>query len=331
MKPAKPYLLNCITFFLLAIIFQSCSDQSGAWKNEEINSGKREHFHELNEQAFKSLKANNPKQLGALLSRDLIDNEVSTKRMVELISNQLNDNKYKLLDEYYVINSYIDADTIQTTAKDINSHNLNYPGTTRMMYIALFIPDAGENKYMVSLIYSKFNYGWKISQWDLSPYTINGKTAPELFKYAKEQYSKTYLIDAVNTMALAITCTQPSSIWHYICEADISDFYNKLINKANDKYKFPFTLNQVATKPRIFRIFNQTTPEGSYPMVYYLSQIKLNDTTAIKNENEQIKKIIGEAMPGIDKDKKYILYSAFNVKPGGGKTVDHYDINEKLP
>ena len=330
MNPIKSYLLYFASFLLLVIIFQSCSDQAGTWKNEQIKAGKREDFHELNEQAFKGLKANDPKQLGALLSKELIDQERSTNRTIELISNQINDNKYKLLDEYYVVNSYIDADTIKTTSKDVNSYNLEYPGTTREMYIAFFIPVSGENKYLVSLIYCKYNYGWKISQLNESPYTINGKTAPELFKLAKEQYNKKYLIDAVNTLALASTCTAPSAIWHYPCEDDISDFYKKIINEANTRYKFPFTLNQVPTKPQILRIYNQTIPEGTYPMVYYLSHIKLTDTTAIKNENAQIKKVIGVVMPGIDKDKKYVLYSAFNERPGGGRTVEHYDMNDKL-
>jgi hypothetical protein len=48
-------------------------------------------------------------------------------------------------------------------------------------------------------------------------------------------------------------------------------------------------------------------------------------------ENDQVKKLIGRAMPGVDIDKKYILYSVFNEKPNGVKTVDHYDVNEKLP
>jgi len=63
------------------------------------------------------------------------------------------------------------------------------------MYLSFFIPRTGDNKYMISVIYAKYDYGWKISKLDLAPYTINGKTAPELYNLAKEKSGKNYLID----------------------------------------------------------------------------------------------------------------------------------------
>lgn len=330
LKSFNVRLLQIFSFLLLIIVVQSCADKAGSWKNEQINAGKREDFHKLNDEAFKYIKANDPKGLQSLLCKELIDDS-HTERLVELISSRLNDDKYSMLDEYYVINKYKDYDTIFSKGKDINSYSLNYPGITREMYITFFVPKTSENKYMVSIAYAKYNYGWKISTLDLEPYTINGKTGPELFKLAKEQYSKHYLIDAVNNIALALTCFKPSEIWQYPNEGEISVLNGKVINEANERYKFPFTLNQVTTKPQIIRIYNQINADGAYPVVYYLSKINLKDTLAIRRENEQIKKVIGKAMPGIDKDKKYVFYAAFNQRPTGYKTVDHYDMTDKLP
>jgi hypothetical protein len=323
-------LLKLIIFLSVTFAMESCIENAGTWKNGQINAGKREDLHKINDEALGYLKANDPKDLKSLLCKELKDDN-HTDRLVELISNRLTDDKYSLLDEYYVINNYKDQDTIPAKGNEINGYRLSYPGTTREMYIAFFIPKSSKNKYMLNIIYAKYNYGWKISNMNLGPYTINGKTAPELFKLAKENYNHKYLIDALNNTALAFTCARPSDIWQYPDEAELHDFYVKLLNEVNRQYKFPFVLNAVSTKPMIIRVYNQTNSDGAYPMVYYLTRIKLNDMLALKKENEQIKKVIGKIMPGIDKNKEYIFYSAFNHRPTGNATVDHYDMTEKLP
>jgi len=301
----------------------------GVWKNGKIAAGKRSDFHELTDDALNWLKANNFKRMKFIMSKEL-NQDRYTEQTIEHISNYLNDNKYALFDEYYIVNKYNDVDTVNSDNNNINHYMLQYHNPQREMYIAFFLPATAANKWMISLVYSKFDYGWKISELDVGPYTFNGKTGPELYKLAKDNYSKNYLIDAVNNTALANTCMAPVDIWQYGAEDSLHTFYGQIINEANDKYKFPYTLNAISTKPRIIRVFNQTNKEGSFPMVHYLSSINLKDTDAIKNENEQIRKVIGNIMPGLDKDKKYVYYSAFNVKPRSDKEVDRFEMTDKL-
>jgi len=60
MIPVKPYSLKLSGYFLLLIFaLQSCQDKPGTWKNDQINAGKRQDFHDLSKQAFFDLKANN--------------------------------------------------------------------------------------------------------------------------------------------------------------------------------------------------------------------------------------------------------------------------------
>lgn len=330
MKPYHHYLAKLPGFLLLILLMYSCSsDKAGVWKNEKIKSGKRDDFHALNEQAFIDLKANNPKHLQYLLSKELIESHYTNKQ-VELISNGLKADDYHLLDEYYVRNTWRDNDTIKNISAGINNYNLYYPGMAKEMYMAFFVPKSSPNKYMITLIYGKFDYGWKINQLSIAPYTINSKTAPELFELGKEQYHKHYLVDAVNTMALAVSCARPADIWQYPDDPEMQSFYATVINEANDQYQFPFTLQQVPTQPRIIRIFTQATPEGNFPHIYYLSHIKLKDTAAIKKENTLVQQAIGKAIPGIDKDKPYLFYSIFNQMPNSRVEVDRYEVKDRL-
>ncbi|GAC1306593.1 MAG: hypothetical protein NVSMB24_17150 [Mucilaginibacter sp.] len=80
--------LICALF--LIILIQSCAPTvPGSWKNGKINSGKRSDFQQLNNEALKYLKANDPKGLKAVLSREMIAS--NNERQVELISNRLKD------------------------------------------------------------------------------------------------------------------------------------------------------------------------------------------------------------------------------------------------
>jgi len=330
MKPITPPTLKLFGLLALLIVLQSCDPgKPGYWKNEQINAGKRADFHQLNEAVFKDLKANDPKHLQSMMSKEMID-DPSNNRVIELISNRLNSNVYSLYDEYYVVNKWRSRDTIVNTSHAINSYNLHYHGAAREMYITYYLPKTGDNKFMITVIYSKYDYGWKLSKLDLEQYTVNGKTAPELFERAKKMEAKSYFSDAATTMVLAHDCLAPSDIWQYPDDSLITGFYIKALQKANSQFKFPLIVSQVPTHPRIYRIANQSMDAGTYPMIYYLTSIKLKDTAAVKKENEAIKKVIGQVIPGIDKDKKYLLYGAFNERTTGLRTVDRYEVVDKL-
>ncbi len=326
----KPSLSQVLGLLLVIVALQSCEPtQPGSWKNEQISSPDK--FHQLNTELFKQLKVNDEKQLENMMSRDFIDHPYRNRK-IELVSNRVKANDYTLLDEYYVVNRYISGDTISSGIKGPNGYSLTYQGATHEMYFAFFVPKnkAIPNQDMIAAVYCKYNYGWKLSQLDVSHYTFNGKTAPELQDQAQQCYNKGFLIDALNISSSAIDCSRPSDLWKYNGEEEMSNFYNKVLKEAYSTYKFPLAIKLVSTHPHIIRIMNQTTPEGVFPMIYYISSIKLKDTTAIKQENENIKKVINQTLPGIDQDKKYVLYSAFNESPTGIKTVDHFDMTTKL-
>jgi hypothetical protein len=199
------------------------------------------------------------------------------------------------------------------------------------MYLAFFVPkEAMANKYIITAIYNKLNYGWKLTYIDAAPYTISGKTAPQLFELARQSYAKHYLLNTYITMVSAFNCSRPSTIWDYEADSAMNSFYGKITGEAAANYKFPITIKQVATQPIIFNVFNKTLPEGEFPMFYYLSKIKVTDTTAIKRENEGMRKVLDQTFPGISQEKKYLLFSAFNERPDSKKTVGHFDMTEKL-
>jgi hypothetical protein len=328
MKPSPFTQLKFAAACAALLIVQACVTVPGSWKNEKISSGKRDDFHQLNSDALRYLKANDPKGLRALLSKEMLGE--NNERLVELISNRLTDNPYDLLDEYYVVNRYRDTDTVATQGGDIKRYAMIYPYAATQMYFAFFIPKKPASKYMISLIFAKFDYGWKIIKMELAPYTINGKTAPELFDLAEDEYNKKYLQAALNNVTLALSCITPCSYWRYPQQHETAIFYGKLTALVEERYRYPLVLKQVSTGPMILRVYSKTTDDGTFPLIYYMTHFNVSDTNAVKKENLQIRSAVKKIMPGLDEGSPYIYYSAFNKEPTGYETVDHFDMIEKL-
>ena len=321
----KPLFIKLLGLLLICSVLTNCKTHDpGTWRNEQIEPGDREDFHKLNTQLMAALKANNHLQMDGLMSADLIQRP-GKLRLIELCSNHLKDGAYSLLNEFYMVNDEHGNKMLKT-----NNYTLDYNAETREMYIAFFTPKDISNQYIISAIYCKYNYGWKLSHLEVNPYTYNGKTAPELFDQAKNMMVKGYFIDALADLQLAATCANPCEGWQYTGLADMRKFNVQLANALNEKYKYPLTLTQVPTRPRIFSISTQTTPSGVYPLIYYISSIKLKNTDALKKENDEIKEVIGKLVPGIDKDKKFVYYDAFNEYPRYDQSVDRVDFVDKL-
>jgi hypothetical protein len=331
MKHLKPNPLSLLAALMLLAFLSGCTNTIGAWKNEQIEPGKKAAFHRFNDEVFKCFKTADEDELKLHLSKDMIDGWRKARTMHH-IQNELDNYKYVMLDEYYAVNKYNTNDTITASGKDINSYSLYYRGITQEMSMVFFVPEDKQikNRHMISITWAKYAYGWKISNFDLKPYTINGKTAPELYKEAQEQFAKNHTVDAYNSMTYAMACIKPAEGWKYSTEKEMAAFSEKLATEMNNHYLLPLSLDQLKTKPQIFNISNQSNKEGTFPMVYYLTRINLKDTVAVKKEHAEIGKIISKLLPGIDKENKYIFYAAFNQKPNKKQDQDHFDMTDKL-
>jgi hypothetical protein len=326
-----PIELIIILLFTLGML-QGCAPNPGTWIDEQISSGNKDNFHQMNTLALQYLKDDNMDALSSMLSKELIDDRY-TNHTVDMASNALKASDYKLLDDYYIVrdSSKLDTVKIASSQHSKNIYNLEYTGAAGEKYIAFFVPKSGFNNTMlISIVYYKYDYGWKIFSLNTLPYTINGKTAPQLLAIGKQQMANDQLVPALNSLQLAADCVRPADMWVYPEEGEISRLNSKLLSAANSKFSFPVVLTQVSTQPKIISIANESNGDGTYPEIYYISSIKVADTDAIKQENAQIRKIIGNVIPGIDKNSEYLLYSASNKMPSASTSTSRFDMIDKL-
>jgi len=327
----KSLKLKFLAFLGVIALLQSCDTDiaPGIYKNEHISADKHQLFNELNARLFKALRANKPLDVEAMMSKELLETD-GNRRTIDLVSLNSPSASYTILDEYYIRNdSVLVEKPLTTTATDGTKYALRYFPTKGETYIAFIVPKTKGDKYLLTAVYYKYSYGWRLSNLNFKPYTVNGKNAAQLSLIAMDQFSKGYLVDAYLSMRMVNKCIQPSNFWHYPEAKGIMAFDDKINNIING-YTYPLVVDQVPTKPKIFEVSFQTDKEGTFPVIRYVSDINVNDTTALKKENDNIKKAIGKMFLGIDQGKKYIYFSAYNQLPKPHKTTLSFDMTDTL-
>ena len=332
MKP----IYNLITLIMLAIAMQSCNQtlKPGFWRNNDIPSGKRDDLHELNKTVLADMKIDDEKHLASSMAAELLDN-LAARHLIQQISTRLQYSDYTLLDEYYVVNKWTkdkQKDTIINRNTGVDSYNLYYDPYAKEMYFAFLVPKTGYSNYMITLIYAKLSYGWKLANMTVGPYSINNKNAPQFYDMALKAAKDKHYSNAETFMELAHSCQRPSFVWRYNADSLMTQFYHQCIDNANHQFSLPITVSdaQVRTQPRIFDVTNQKTDNGTYPLVSYQTVVKLSDINGLKKENEALRKVIGKIIPGIDKDNDTVLFEAYNKMPNRKESVDRYRMEWKL-
>jgi hypothetical protein len=336
----KDEMIQKVLLIILTVLtFQSCNlgtsgtpGISGTWKNDNIDRNKREEIKILNDKLFKAIISNDVAGVKALLSDKLLEKVANDlDKLINEVSGSFKSNSYRILDEYNVYNTKTDIDnTLPSGITNDNDYVIKYLALNKEMYVSLLLPNELNNELLITAIYGNYDNHWKINILLFGQYSLFKKTAPDYYQLAKISYDKSYLIDAVNYIGLSKQCLSPANtIFQYQKEKDINEFHEKVMKEANSKFKFPMTLDNIKTKPKVFKIFPKMINEGFFPMVYYLSDISLKDTIALKAENDKVKNEVNRLFKGINKDKKYVFYWAFKEIPDGKKSVEHYGFIDK--
>jgi len=317
----------CALFFIAATLHSCSPDKNGMYMNDKIRSGKRDKFKALTDQLYAAAKSDDEPTIEGLLSAEMLATP-TYKRTFEMMNNESKDGKYTMLDQYYVKTKATDT-TYKLSPPD-SSYKMIVSTSTPETYIALMLLDQGGDKWLATAIYGNYSYGWKLSSLHFDHYAINGKNAPQLLALAKADYAKGYLVDAMNNLEYATKCLRPSETWQYKQEDDIAKYYGDVSTEAYNKYNFPIIIPAPGS-PAIFRIMTQTMPGGGYaPTIKYITKIDVRDTIALRKEFDGIKKAIGKILPGIDQDKKCIIFSAYNHRPEGNSNPLSYDMVDVL-
>ncbi len=314
------------TLILIVLLLQNCTGGGTVvWKDNDINPTVRNEIKQQNNKLFNAIKEDDTRAVRAMMSDSLL-RVISVTDLDELFAkanSNFNFDTYRILDEYYVENTTTGTTNVIHPSLSSNDYLINYNTLNKKAYVSVLIPNSLINKIIVLVIYGKYGSEWKINALVFRQYTLYEKTFTDYYNLAKDSYDKGYLIDAFLYLSIAMKLSEPSQFIEDGKGDEVRNFYNKVETEVNAKYKMPVVLDKLETKPEVFYIYPQDMEEGFFPMVQYLSDVNIEDVAALRAENLTIRAIIGEYFEGIDKDKKYVFYRAYNEMPGE-ETVERY-------
>ena len=286
-----------VLIFLTVLISQSCNFSGFNFrKNGSIDVAVREEIKTLNDRLFKGIVNNDTTAVKALMSPKLLEKSGNVaNELVHKVSG-IKIDSYTLFDEYAIHSS--SSGTLITLSpgnSGDNDYQLQFQTPAEESYVSMLLLKTFGNRILFIAIYGKYQNQWKLYHLLLGQYSLFGKTAPDYFRLARASYEKSYLIDAFYDISIADLCIQPGGdFWRFQKENEIKEFHDKIIKEVNLKYQFPITLANLESKPQIFKIYPKLTNDGFFPLVYYLTNINLKDTVALKLENEKIQKEAGK-------------------------------------
>ena len=321
-----------IIIVLAAILIQSCNlNTTGTWKNKNVDRRKKEEIKSLNDKLFKAINNNDVAVFTEIMS-DSINVNMDMDKQLDDLHHSLKTDNYKVLEEYNVVSASAGArnNLISDELAD-NSYEANYQAPNKETYTSLLLTSDKDNEQLILLVYGKYGEEWKVNIFQYGQYRLLGKTAPEYFKLSQMSYLKGHLMNAMSYITIARQLLHPvNDFFRFKKEAEINEFYKKVMTEANAKFPLPLTLENVETKPKIYKMVPQVTADGFFPMLYYVSSININDEAALKLENEKVKKEISRLFQGIEEEKKYIFYWVSNESPDAGKVAEQYGFVDTL-
>jgi hypothetical protein len=302
---------------LIAFIFTGCQSRKVNW-NKDIPANLKNEIKTCNDSILGAIAANNPSGIKYFFSDTLVaqsgaDFENTVSKMNELIKTA----DYHVFDECYVKNPAPGLrDTIVKKNPGDGSYKINFDAAAET-YVSLLLHETEDGQLLITCIYQKQRDRWKLYAFRIGRYSIFGSTAIDIYHQAKDKFENGAVIDAADLVTLINQPLKPAfQFFQYEKENEILSFAEKVKMAADTTFRFPNLISELKSEPTIYSIQPLPAKEGIFPLVTYGTQIHIPDAHALKNENDDLQKIIGQLFPGMEKNK-YVFFKVYQLTSSG--------------
>ena len=302
---------------IAGLLFLTSCRVGGQWSDENIDPKVKDEINGLNSQVIEGLATKDPEKIKRLASEKLLEQSKDLETLVGSGKWKIDPAKFRIKNQFYSKKSAsgTDSQVFSGIAED-HDYSIHFTAVNKEMFISVGYLEDDLQALALTMIYGKYGDDWKLNILQIGLIKIENKDAIDWYRQAQENFKNGNLVDAGLSSTLAAECMKPSNqLCQNRLESEMKEFGKKLNQEINKTYTFPITLETIKSKPQIFQVFPQGIDEGFFPMVGYVTTLNMNDTTALSKECTEIHYNIGQVFQGLDRDKKYIFYRAFERLP----------------
>ena len=322
-------IYNQIYLIILLTALAACSGSSGrkAYYNDDIPTKVSKSINPLNNVVIDAIRSDNAALISSILSENLRKNMTQERidSNINYVNNLIGGKTFKFLDQIYIPNTKaMNYDSIGAGFGE-DRYYIYYEPYNTEVFVSLLYPDHSYDEFLITLIYSKYSSGWKLDVIKFGVYKVLSKNAVDYYKESVEFYSKRHLIDASNALNVMWQCQRPAGqYFRYKLDDEMVNMLNYITNELQFTYEFPMAVDTIENSARIFNVYPHRVSGLYYPMIQYITHVKLYDFAGLEEENKLIQQRIESFFPGITKNNETIYYRAYNEVPQGNKRVMHY-------
>lgn len=312
------------------LLLLSCS-VGGQWSDENIDPKIKTEINELNNHIIDGLATKDPEKIKSVASAKLLEQSKDLETMVMSGNWKIDPTKFQIKNQFYLKKSADGTDSkVFTGLTGDHDYTIHFKAINKEMFISVGYLEDDLQRLALIMVYGKYDDIWRLNILQIGLLDIENKDAIDWYREAQKNFSKGNVVDAALNFTLVSQCLKPANqLWQYGLESEINTFGQKVTQEVNKTYTFPITVESIKSRPQIFRVFPQGMSEGFHPSVYYVTTLNISDTTALSKECTEIHKNIGQVFKGLDQDKKYIFYRAFERLPINNEEVSNYGFLRK--
>jgi hypothetical protein len=312
------------------LILMSCS-VGGQWSDENIDPKVKNEINDFNNHIIDGLATKNPEKIKSVASEKLLEQSKDLESLVTLGNWKIDPTKFQIKNQFHLKKSADGTDSrVFTGLTEDHDYTIHFKAINKEMFISVGYLEDDLQKLALTMVYGKYGDNWKLNILQIGLIEIENKDAIDWYRQAQKNFESGNLVDAALDFTLATECLKPANqIWQYRLESEINEFGQRMNQEINKTYSFPITVETIKSKPQIFRIFPQGMSEGYYPSIFYATTLNMNDTTALSKECTELHDNIGQVFKGLDLDKEYIFYRAFERLPFNDEEVNNYGFSRR--
>jgi|GEM_PF-3107153 len=321
-------------YLVLVLSLASCMNPFGGSKvvkGNEIPDNISNEINDLDMKVFSALKLGSTPQLNEFMSAALKkstenDNSAEHTQFMSTMASSLEGKSYIIYKDYYC-KGVLPGNLVHI--KDgvgDKGYSIQFKSAAASSYVSLLRIQGGASDFLLTLIYGKYESGWKLNVIRADNFSSGKGDAVDLFRAAQKMYQAGDWIDATNAMFISEQFKHPvGTFWVYDLDKEMDAFSTKLKDVREQRMPLPYEVKGVAGAPQLYSLRTLIGNEKSL-MITCKTETHVTDTVKLLAQTEELHKVLVKLSPGLDENNDHVIYLMYNEKPTQNYAPAHYTV-----
>ncbi len=208
-------------------------------------------------------------------------------------------NPFVPFDKYYLSGLAVGDTLIKVKHTAEDKEYLELVPASKELLCALYVSEGEKISYMMSIMLTRTDDGFKIGYFTPTVYKYNGMDAPAVYEKTKELDSAGNTVPAYIYSCMLGSAYRPGGYMRYENDVEMEDMCYKLYTEIAEKLPLPYALSDTANSS-LYRISIVNDGEyGAMPLLLVRTDAPVSDKAAIEAECQKVIDRIEAISPGL--------------------------------